>query len=514
MKTFLESPKTYKVLSQKYHKVKTEITKLVLENNSPQVTTERLYHILKKVFVVDTLILSNPSENKLENANFCFPAIKNSSFLLTPSTEEQHNACLVLGDVVRSADQKDHLIINEALSLGIIKKQYNLLFYREVHHNQYLPCIYLIRHDAIEYNEIDVTALFFIVELLSSYWYKITNNLPKDNNFSNIGNDDVLLSNLPGMQSLLQKIWVVSRYNYPVLLLGETGTGKEVVANTIYRASTRYNKAFVKMNCANMPDTLSDSKLFGHEKGSFTGAIETVKGSFERADKGTLLLDEVAELSFSAQVKLLRVLQEKVIERVGGYTEIPIDVRIIAATNRNLEQMIAEGVFREDLYYRLNLITLHIPALRERQEDIKLLVDFFLENISKQIGLVNAPKIQQSLYNKMKKHSWNGNVRELQNLIHKSILFWIGKKETQYNHVLDELLENSSTQHKTNENLLKIKSLDDVLAYDEFQKLYISEVLTLCKGKIEGKYGAAEYLKLNPSTLRSKIKKLNISSFT
>jgi len=205
-------------------------------------------------------------------------------------------------------------------------------------------------------------------------------------------------------------------------LLGETGTGKEVFANAIHYSSPRKNGPFIKVNCGAIPETLLDSELFGHEKGAFTGAVSQKRGRFERANKGTIFLDEIGELPAPAQVRLLRVLQTKEIERVGGATSIPVDVRIISATNRNLQEMIASGRFREDLWFRLNVFPIMIPPLRQRREDIPALVHHLIERKSKELKLTGRPVLAPGAIDRLMAHEWPGNVRELENMIERSLI--------------------------------------------------------------------------------------------
>ncbi len=222
------------------------------------------------------------------------------------------------------------------------------------------------------------------------------------------------------MQNVYQVIERIAQSNVTVLIRGETGTGKELVASAIHKRSKRKDEPFIKLNCAAITDTLLESELFGHEKGAFTDAKETRKGRFELADGGTLFLDEIGDISSSAQVKLLRVLQEREFERVGGAKTIRVNVRLVAATNRDLEQMVKEGDFREDLYYRLNVIPIDLPALRERGEDIKLLVNFFLERSMQNHKKV--VKITDEAMNQLMSYPWPGNVRELENTIERIVL--------------------------------------------------------------------------------------------
>lgn len=224
----------------------------------------------------------------------------------------------------------------------------------------------------------------------------------------------------PKMQDVYKVIEKIASTNVTVLVRGETGTGKELIAAAIHKRSQRANEPFVKINCAAITETLLESELFGHEKGAFTDAKEMRKGRFELADKGTLFLDEIGDISLNLQVKLLRVLQEREFERVGGSKTIKVNVRLVAATNRNLEQMVEEGKFREDLYYRLNVIPINLPPLRARGDDIKLLVNFFLETAIKnhKREVIITPQAMDALCT----YPWPGNIRELQNTIERIVL--------------------------------------------------------------------------------------------
>ncbi len=223
------------------------------------------------------------------------------------------------------------------------------------------------------------------------------------------------------MRALYDLLAQVAPSDTTVLIRGESGTGKEMVAQALHYTSPRADKPFVKVNCAALPEAVIESELFGHEKGAFTGAIATRKGRFEMADTGTIFLDEIGDLSPSMQVKLLRVLQEREIERVGGNRTIKIDVRIVTATNRNLEELLQTGTFREDLYYRLNVFPLHLPPLRERKSDILLLADYFIEKYNKK-NRKNVKRIATSAINLLMSYRWPGNVRELENVIERAVL--------------------------------------------------------------------------------------------
>lgn len=232
---------------------------------------------------------------------------------------------------------------------------------------------------------------------------------------------DALVGQSRAMQLIYKEIGRVAPANVPVLIRGETGTGKELIARAIYQHSKRAEKPFIAINCAAVPEALLESELFGHERGAFTGAEAQRIGRFEQATAGTIFLDEIAELSVSTQAKLLRVLQEQTIQRLGGKVPLPIDVRVLAATHQNLEERIATGSFREDLFYRLNVVTIRLPALRERAEDIPALVEYFFNKYSAELGIV-APAILPEGLARLQQQSWPGNVRELENVVRRLML--------------------------------------------------------------------------------------------
>jgi len=297
---------------------------------------------------------------------------------------------------------------------------------------------------------------------------------------------------------VLDHIMMISKADTTVLVMGESGTGKELVVDAIQQLSLRSNKAFIKVNCAALPADLIESELFGHEKGAFTGATERRLGKFELANGGTLFLDEIGEMPFESQSKLLRVLQEREIERVGGVYPVKIDVRIIAATNRNLEYEVACGRFRIDLYYRLNVFPITMPSLRERPEDIPELIAIFLKRYAVLHGK-NIHSFSGSLVSELQHYSWPGNVRQLESMVERAVLT---SKGTIIESV--ELNYNKEKELPVNEENLNLKSLD------ENERDHILAVLTRCNGKISGKGGAAEVLEINVSTLKSRLKKLGI----
>lgn len=309
-----------------------------------------------------------------------------------------------------------------------------------------------------------------------------------------------------GLRRVMEMVRLVAQSNSPVLLLGDTGTGKEVIANTIHLTSSRRNGPMIRVQCGAIPETLLDSELFGHEKGAFTGAFERKRGRFERAENGSIFLDEIAELTPEAQVKLLRVLQEKEFERVGGTETIAADVRVIAATHRNLEERVREGRFREDLWFRLNVFPIHIPPLRQRREDIPSLVQYFVERKAREMNLEHIPMIKPETIKRLKGYNWPGNVRELQNLIERALILNRGESLT-----FPELNTSLSPPEEGPSPTSFFPNLiGQTLA--EVEAAYIKETLSDLNGKIAGPGGAAERLGINPSTLRSRMKKLGISS--
>ena len=305
-----------------------------------------------------------------------------------------------------------------------------------------------------------------------------------------------------GLKNVMKMVRSVSELDSPVLLLGETGVGKEVIANAIHYSSPRRDGPFIKVNCGAIPETLIDSELFGHEKGAFTGALSRKRGRFERAHGGTVFLDEIAELPLSAQVRLLRVLQSREIERVGGSKTIDVDIRIIAATHRNLEEMVLSERFREDLWFRLNVFPIMIPPLRQRKEDIPSLVNYFIERKSMDMKLSTVPKLAHGAIELMISYDWPGNVRELENIIERSLIL----NRTGPLYFNDVLMSQSSSHEKkaTPSDSAPFLKLDDAMSQ------HIRQALKMTHGRIHGPDGAAELLGINPSTLRSRIKKLGI----
>jgi transcriptional regulator with GAF, ATPase, and Fis domain len=306
-----------------------------------------------------------------------------------------------------------------------------------------------------------------------------------------------------GLRDVMDLIYQVAPLDSPVLLLGETGTGKEVIANAIHNSSLRKAGPLIKVNCGAIPKTLLISELFGHEKGAFTGAVSCKRGRFERAEGGTIFFDEIGELSIDAQVSLLRVLQEKEFERIGGTNPIKVNTRIIAATHRNLQEMIKQETFREDLYFRLNVFPIMIPPLRDRKPDIPPLVHHFIRKKSQEMGKASIDGITQNTMSSLLAYNWPGNVRELENAIERALILCEGS-ELRFPFLLSASYQNMQEQGIPNNTGGNSLELDCVVSE------HIIKVMEMTKGRVQGKGGAAELLNMNPSTLRKRMKKLRI----
>jgi DNA-binding NtrC family response regulator len=321
----------------------------------------------------------------------------------------------------------------------------------------------------------------------------------KGRSFSGDAFEGIIGKSLP-MGEVFDLARQVGPMDTSVLILGESGTGKEGIAAALHKLSRRSDHPFVKINCAAIPANLIESELFGHEKGAFTGAHEARIGKFERANGGTIFLDEVGEMSADLQVKLLRVLQEKQIERLGGNRTVDVDVRVIAATNRNLEAMIAAGEFRLDLYYRLNVFPINMPPLRSRIGDIFLLTEYFIKYFSKKIGK-KISAIDDACLRDLENYAWPGNVREMQNIIERAVLLAKGDEINSIH------IPIAASQKRT----ATVLNQANPQTMEEMEREHILTVLKKCNHRVAGPGGAAEFLQLPPSTLYSRIRKLGIS---
>jgi transcriptional regulator with GAF, ATPase, and Fis domain len=304
-----------------------------------------------------------------------------------------------------------------------------------------------------------------------------------------------------GLREVMHKVRQVAPTDSPVLLTGETGVGKDVIANAIHLGSLRRDGPFIPVNCGAIPESLLDSELFGHEKGAFTGALSRKRGRFERADTGTILLDEIGEMPLEAQVRLLRVLQHREIERVGGTDRIPVDIRIIAATNNDLATMVRAGRFREDLWFRLNVFPIVVPPLRDRGGDIPALVQHFIERKAGELKIGETPQLAPGAIDDLMAYDWPGNVREIENLVERAMILHRGEPLR-----FDDL----GTSHPRIATGPSPASDDEPLDLDTLISRHIRRVLGMTGGKIHGPGGAGELLGMNPNTVRYRMRKLGI----
>jgi formate hydrogenlyase transcriptional activator len=322
----------------------------------------------------------------------------------------------------------------------------------------------------------------------------------KEHNFEEI------VGNSKGILDVLRRVETVAPTDSTVLILGETGCGKELIARAIHDRSKRKNRPLVKVNCGAIPTGLVESELFGHMKGAFTGALERRTGRFELADGGSLFLDEVSELPLETQVKLLRVLQEHEFEPLGSSRTIKVNVRIIAASNRDLEKVVQEGRFRADLFYRLNVLPITLPPLRERRSDISLLASFFCERFSRQFGK-QITGISQETMDVLSRYSWPGNIRELQNVMERAVVLCPG---TILRLGQDLLPVTASDREEPVKHQAAPGDGASTNSMENVERAHILQVLQETRGVIEGPRGAARILNLHPNTLRSRMKKLGI----
>src|SRR5580704_12617737 len=310
-----------------------------------------------------------------------------------------------------------------------------------------------------------------------------------------------IIGNSAALESVLEQVEQVAPTDSTVLIEGETGTGKELIAHAIHNASQRYGRAFIKLNCAAIPLDLLESELFRHEKGAFTGAIAQKVGRFEMADKGTLLLDEVGDIPSALQPKLLRVLQEQEFERLGSGRTHKVDVRLVAATNRNLGKMVERAQFRSDLYYRLNVFPIRLPSLRERREDVPELVTHFVKIFSRRIGK-QIESIPSETMVAFQLHSWPGNIRELQNLVERAVIL-----------SRDGVLPNPLHKKQTSPIILSsnVQSSLSPMNWEDSDRALVAETLEQTGWIVGGPRGAAAKLGLKRTTLLAKMKRLGIS---
>lgn len=366
----------------------------------------------------------------------------------------------------------------------------------------------------------------------------ITENLALSEALAREGKESVLsrlLRTTPSAAEIAELLRQAARFDVPVLITGESGTGKEVVANTVHRMSARRDAPFVRVNCSAIPEPLMESEFFGHEAGAFTNAVKRHIGFFEEANGGTLFLDEIGELPHSMQAKLLHALQNQCVRRVGGTVEVPVNVRIIAATNRNLEALVRSGAFRLDLYYRINVLPVRLKPLRERTVDIEPLLNLFLSEFAKAYGLQDVPPLLPSALLEAEEKRWPGNVRQLRNVAARTLmalpeviehLAYSGDEDTEPGDEPEappgNVSDSPDARGRASELALNApaESSDDLLrktlsslTFEELQRRYFEALLAQTNGRVAGEHGAARLSGLNANTLRSRLRRLGFERF-
>jgi transcriptional regulator with GAF, ATPase, and Fis domain len=415
----------------------------------------------------EPLIVNHPEDDPI-----CRPMIEDfdlpdTSLLIIPLALEQN----VVGHMIFVAHGKDRYTPEHAHLVSLLREPFAIAMSNALKHQEVLKLKELLADD----------------------------NRYLQDELQRIRGDEIIGADF-GLKSVLDMAQYVAPLDSPVLLLGETGTGKEVIASAIHSASPRRRCPLIRVNCGAIPETLIDSELFGHEKGAFTGALSQKRGRFERAHGGTIFLDEIGELPLNAQVRLLHVLQEKEIERIGGSESIKVDIRVIAATHRDLPDMIKKGTFREDLYFRIKVFPILLPPLRERRGDIPALVQYFMHKKSQEMKLGFTPALESKALERLMAYDWPGNVRELENQVERALILCRRKPLA--------FADLDSSPHAPRE--LRTEQADERLTLNQVMERHIRSVLKMTGGKIEGKGGAAEFLGLNPGTLRHRMRLLAI----
>lgn len=505
------------------------IKKILLNmNNSLASLKDRdqlFYHFaneINKIFSLNYLGLSVITSQKEEPITVCYVKGDDHSFVPFPVTQNLDIPILTLkahlknnthNATVDFSKDEFSLLCRQSAHFRVLREKHhvtNLLFTSVEPSNSYEINFLISKTDALGFYDWE---LQFISQLVPQFSFILKNYLAfeeisflkkqleqektlllEEINLTDSFHE--IIGNSPAIQSVLYQIKQVAPLNSTVLIQGETGTGKELIARAIHNLSDRRDKALVKLNCAALPAQLIESELFGHEKGSFTGAIERRIGKFELANGGTIFLDEIGEMPLELQAKLLRVLQENEFERIGGKSVIRTNIRVVAATNRQLEKEVEAGRFRSDLYFRLNVFPVHVPPLRQRIEDIPLFVKYFMEKYSKRIGK-DVRSIKRSTLETLMRSSWPGNIRELEHTIERAVIISKGQ-------VL-EIEGMVETQPETTATIQQaIKPLVEV------EREHIVLALKAANGKVTGDNGAATLLGLNGKTLGSRMRKLGI----
>ena len=417
---------------------------------------------------VEMRIVNRPEEDPVMEQFPQYPELRDVSFLMM----SLRDAGTHLGNLVLGVKGRDRYTKAEAKLLSLLHEPFVIALSNALKHREVL---------------------------------KLKDMLADDNRYLNrelfrLSGDEIIGAE-SGLRGVMDMARRVAHLDSPVLLRGETGVGKDVIAQAIHHSSPRNDGPFIKVNCGAIPESLIDSELFGHERGAFTGAVAQNRGCFERADRGTIFLDEIGELPLPAQVRLLRVIQYKEVQRVGGTAPVPVNIRILAATHRNLEEMVKTGIFREDLWFRLNVFPIVIPSLRERKGDIPMLVDHFVQRKSRHLRLSHRPGLAPGAIDSLMSYGWPGNVRELENVIERALIL-NGEGPLSFNQLL--------ARQESREDCSPTSEEKPPWPLDEAMALHITRALEQTGGRIQGRDGAASLLRIKPSTLRSKMNKLGI----
>ena len=416
----------------------------------------------------DVVVIDSEERNPVAREMLRFHGIEGSSILRMRLTTEVGR----LGGVVLTVAGADRYTVEHARLLGLLEDPFTIALANTLVHREVL---------------------------------QLRDRLADDNRYLHrellhIAGDEIVGADF-GLREVMRQVRQVAPTESPVLLTGETGVGKDVIANAIHLGSSRRDGPFIPVNCGAIPESLLDSELFGHERGAFTGALSRKRGRFERADKGTILLDEIGDMPMQAQVRLLRVIQHREIERVGGTERIPVDIRILAATNQDLAAMVQTGRFREDLWFRLNVFPIAVPPLRDRTNDIPALVHHFIERKAGELKIGDTPQLAPGAIDDLMSYEWPGNVRELENLLERAMILHRGEPLR-----FDDL--GVSLPDKS--DAAPLATDGDLVDLDAVTARHIRRVLRMTGGKIHGPGGAGELLGMNPNTLRYRMRKLGI----
>jgi transcriptional regulator with GAF, ATPase, and Fis domain len=476
---------------------------------------------LRDYIPADGIILTHYRADRGEHSALAMASADGSSLLnLTIAVPPDIGAFVVRPDreipVVDRAET--HPTARPWIAKGLLEKDASLLVLRLIVGGDIVGGVIFVAEQsgAFTREHADLVSLLtepFAIALSNSVRYQelleLKELLAEDNRFLHselrqIAGDEIIGADF-GLRGVMEMVRQVAPLSSPVLLRGETGTGKEVIASAIHNLSMRKDGPFITVNCGAIPENLVDSELFGHEKGAFTGALTRKRGRFERAHGGTIFLDEVGELRPEAQVRLLRVLQEKEIERVGGTEPIKVDIRVIAATHRDLDAMLHKGAFRDDLYFRLNVFPIRIPRLRERRGDIPALVHYFIRKKSAEIGMTVMPALAQGALERLMAYTWPGNVRELENTVERALILSRGEPIA-----FGDLSAPVRRSSDGEQGVAPQGEREDMPALDEVVSGHIRRVLAMTEGRVGGERGAARVLRINPSTLRKRMRKLGI----